>query len=69
METLPSDDKIDKWPTIGLYLDDEWSAHAVGGFEFRNETIMALRFEGGHAWLFESEANVWMLTGTLALQF
>ena len=69
MNEIPSEDKIDLWPSVGLRLDDEWAAHAVCGFEFRNESVMALRVEGGHAWLFESDADVWMVTGTLSLQF
>ena len=68
-DRLPSDDKVDLWPLRGLYLDGEWAAHAVGGFEFRNESIMVLRAEAGHVWMFESDTDVWMVTGTFSLHF
>ncbi len=47
----------------------EWTAHAVLGFEFRNETSLSTRIEGGHTWLLDSTVDVWSATGTLAYQF
>jgi hypothetical protein len=69
MDALPSEGKVDLWPLRGLYLDGEWAAHAVGGFEFRNESIMVLRAEAGYTWMLESDADVWMVTGTLSLHY
>ena len=68
-EAIPSEDKVDLWPVLHARVDNEWSVHVVGGFEFRNESPVALRLEGGHAWLVESAADVWMMAGTLSYQF
>ncbi len=50
-------------------LSSEWTAHAVLGFEFRNETRLSTRIEGGHTWLLDSGVDVWTTTGTLSYRF
>lgn len=68
-EAHPTGDEIALWPEDMPYLDNESTAHAVLGFEFRNETFVATRFEAGHTWLLESHADLWTATGTFAFQF
>jgi len=50
-------------------IDDESTTHAVLGFEFRNESVIVTRVEGGHAWLTDSGADHWTAAVTISLQF
>jgi len=50
-------------------IDDELTTHAVIGFEFRNESIIVTRVEGGHTWLTDSGADHWTAALTISLQF
>ncbi len=50
-------------------VSSEWTAHAVLGLEFRNETRLSTRIEGGHTWLLDSGVDMWAATGTLSYQF
>lgn len=69
MEKRPSDSKIDLWPIELPPVSSEWTAHGVAGLEFRNESVMATRLEFGHAWLFDSRADMWTVSVTLSSQF
>lgn len=68
-EDHPSEGEEALWPEDMPYLDDESTAHAVLGFEFRNETFVATRVEAGHTWFLESGADMWTATGAFAFQF
>jgi len=50
-------------------IDDELATHAVVGFEFRNESVIVTRVEGGHTWLKDSGADHWTAAATISLQF
>ncbi len=50
-------------------VDNEAITHALFGIEFRNETVFSTRVEGGHAWLPDSDADHWLGSITIALQF
>jgi hypothetical protein len=69
MDDLPSSGKVDLWPADLPDMEDEPSAHAVLGFEFRNETAFVTRLEGGHSWAVDSGADGWTATFELAMQF
>jgi len=68
-EDYPSEDMVDQWPVDLPPLLDEYTAHAVFGFEFRNRGHLATGVEGGHTWLLDSGADIWTMTGSLSYQF
>jgi hypothetical protein len=61
------DGELDLGP-LGI-VDDELTTHAVIGFEFRNESIIVTRLEGGHTWLEDSNADHWTSAITISMQF
>lgn len=69
MEEYPSGDDEALWPVDVGHLQSEPTAHAVFGLEFRNETFVATRVEGGYTRLLDSGVDLWTATATLAFQF
>ena len=68
-DDYPPDEMVDEWPVDLPHLLNEYTAHAVFGFEFRNRSFLATRVEAGHTWMLDSGADIWTVTGSLSYQF
>jgi hypothetical protein len=68
-DDVPSDGNMAVWPLPAIWLDAEWLAHVVVGFDFHNESRFSLRVEVGYLYFSESEADMLIPSFTLAYQF